>query len=254
MEKFCLKWNDFQHNVTNTFANLRKQEDLYDVTLVTDDQKQFCSHKIVLASSSDYFQSIIRNSKNQNLNVFIVLSGVESKELEHILDYIYDGEVQLFQHDLDKFLDTAQKFKIKGLTGNEDEGKVEKENFVQNDKVDQLFHSGQNEDSKTNSMIKSQDLKTTDQNISKHRSSNNSIVNESDINVKEIVSQMIYQNGEKWACYDCNKEAKTKGSIELHAEVHINGLIFNCSICNKTFRSRNSYAAHRSKFHSSAKI
>ena len=81
----------------------------------------------MLASCSDYFQSFIKKSKIQYFNTFIILAGVESKELEYILDYIYDGEVQLFQHDLDKFLDIAEKLKIKGLSGNQDENNVKSE-------------------------------------------------------------------------------------------------------------------------------
>ena len=37
MEKFCLKWNDFQANVSKSFKFLRKENDFYDVTLVSDD-------------------------------------------------------------------------------------------------------------------------------------------------------------------------------------------------------------------------
>ena len=59
-----MKWNDFHQNITTTYSNLRKQEDLFDITLVTDDGKQYSSHKLVLASSRMdgwriYFESII---------------------------------------------------------------------------------------------------------------------------------------------------------------------------------------------------
>ena len=38
MDKFSLKWNDFQSNVAKTFSVLRKEEDFFDVTLVTDER------------------------------------------------------------------------------------------------------------------------------------------------------------------------------------------------------------------------
>ena len=138
MEKFSLKWNDFHRNITTTYSNLRKQEDLFDVTLVTDDGKHYSSHKLVLASSSDFFQSIVHNSKNKQIDFLIYLAGVRSMDLEHILDYIYAGEVQLYQEELDTFLDIAQKLKIKGLIGN-DEGrksKVTEEEFIAEENVD----------------------------------------------------------------------------------------------------------------------
>ena len=51
-EKFCLKWNDFQTNVTSSFRKLRNSDEFYDVTLVSDDQQQMSAHKIVLSASS----------------------------------------------------------------------------------------------------------------------------------------------------------------------------------------------------------
>ena len=44
-EKFCLKWNDFQPTVSRSLANFRKEEDLFDITLVSDDEIQLQAHK-----------------------------------------------------------------------------------------------------------------------------------------------------------------------------------------------------------------
>ena len=251
MEKFSLKWSDFHQNIITTYSNLRKQEDLFDVTLVTDDGKHYSSHKLVLASSSDFFQSIVHNSKNKQIDFFIYLAGVRSTELEYILDYIYAGEVQLYQFELNNFLDIAQKLKIKGLLGN-DEGsksKVEEEEFIQEETVypNQFTKVVKNElyiENKENSIVQS-----NNSGIRKQRSESNSMVNQSDISMKETVKNMISQNGEKWTCNNCGKEASTKGNIELHAEIHIEGLEFNCNKCDKTFRSRNLLAHHRNRYH-----
>ena len=137
MEKYCLKWNDFHQNIENTYSNLRKHEDLFDLTLVTDDGKEFASHKLVLASSSDFFQSIIHSSKSKQIDFFIFLSGVRSLELEYILDYIYAGEVQLYPEQLNSFLDVAQKLRIKGLIGNDEKSKstVSEKEFIPEETV-----------------------------------------------------------------------------------------------------------------------
>ena len=39
MDKFCLKWNDFETNVSKSFNILRKEEEFFDVTLVSDDEQ-----------------------------------------------------------------------------------------------------------------------------------------------------------------------------------------------------------------------
>ncbi len=37
-DSFCLKWNDFHTSVTASFADLRRESDLFDVTLICGDQ------------------------------------------------------------------------------------------------------------------------------------------------------------------------------------------------------------------------
>lgn len=87
MEKFCLKWNDFQTNVTKTFSSLRQEEHLFDVTLVGDDEQHIGAHKLVLSASSEFFKNIIKEAKHSN--PLIYLSGFKSKDLLLVMDYIY---------------------------------------------------------------------------------------------------------------------------------------------------------------------
>merc|ERR1712133_336480 len=62
------------------------------------------------------FKFIFKSNKNPNPLLF--LGGVNSKNLGYILDYIYKGEVNIFQEQLDSFLESAQKLEIEGLLGN----------------------------------------------------------------------------------------------------------------------------------------
>ena len=48
------------------------------------------------------------------------MTGVGSAELQCVLDYIYQGEVQIYQEEFDRFLDAAQKLKVEGLLSTED--------------------------------------------------------------------------------------------------------------------------------------
>ena len=48
------------------------------------------------------------------------------------MDYIYEGEAQIFQTDIDPFLEAKKKLKIEGLIGGRDESMVE--NNLQMDK------------------------------------------------------------------------------------------------------------------------
>ena len=118
-EKFSLKWNDFQSNVSRTFSQLRSEEEFFDVSLVSDDQKMMSAHKLVLSASSPYFKHILTTNKHSH--PLLCLEGVSSQNLNFVLDYIYQGEVQIFQEQLDEFLKIAQKYQLEGLTAQEEE-------------------------------------------------------------------------------------------------------------------------------------
>ena len=105
MERFNLKWNDFPSNVQKSFQNLRKEEDFFDITLVGDDFKHVTAHKLVLSSSSEYFKMVFSNNKKYfQSHALICLEGLNQSDLNNVLDYVYHGELQIYQHDLDKFL------------------------------------------------------------------------------------------------------------------------------------------------------
>ena len=46
-EKFCLRWNDFESNVSTAFRDLREEKDFFDVTLACDDS-QVDAHKVTI--------------------------------------------------------------------------------------------------------------------------------------------------------------------------------------------------------------
>merc|ERR1712189_22451 len=120
MEKFDLKWNDFQTTISQYFKQLRNEKDFFGVTLVSEDNKLFQTHKIVLTACSSFFKPILK--ANVHAHPLIYLSGVDSTNLQFILNYIYEGEVQLYQEQLDLFLNVAQKLQISGLLGDQIEG------------------------------------------------------------------------------------------------------------------------------------
>ena len=57
--------------------------------------------------------------ENTSSKSLLYLGGVSSGNLGHLLDYIYHGEVNLYQEQLDSFLESAQKLEIEGLIGQE---------------------------------------------------------------------------------------------------------------------------------------
>merc|ERR1711923_478945 len=87
--KYNLKWQDFRSTVSQSFGLLRKERQMCDVTLVSEDEVHITAHKVVLSACSKFFKSLI--GKMNNPNPLIYLGGVDAKNLNYILDYIYVG-------------------------------------------------------------------------------------------------------------------------------------------------------------------
>ena len=124
-EKLCLQWNDFKENVNSAFGKLRSNKEFTDVTLVCEDGHQMEAHKVILASSSPFFEKILLRSKHSH--PLIYLRGFQSKDFASILDFLYFGEANVYQDDLDSFLAIAEEIKLKGLTGQTSSDLVEEQ-------------------------------------------------------------------------------------------------------------------------------
>ena len=70
-EKFSLSWNDYHSNWCKSLIELRKDTDLADVTLVTDDKVRISAHKILLSSCSNIFKFILKGISSPNPIVFL---------------------------------------------------------------------------------------------------------------------------------------------------------------------------------------
>ena len=121
-EKLNIRWDDFTANLISAFHNLRGDENFADLTLVCADQ-QVEVHKVVLASSSKFFWRVLKNIKHSH--PLIYLKGIKFKDLEAVLSFMYLGQVNLAQEDLDSFLALAEELEVNGLTPGE---KVSKAN------------------------------------------------------------------------------------------------------------------------------
>ena len=118
-EKLCLQWNDFKDNLGTAFASFRGEVDFVDVTLVSEDGEQVEAHKVILAASSPFFRNLLKKKKHAHPLIF--MRGVKSEELEAIIDFLYNGEANVFQQNLESFLALAEQFQLKGLTGKKSE-------------------------------------------------------------------------------------------------------------------------------------
>eukprot|EP00092_Neocalanus_flemingeri_P030629 GFUD01033257.1.p1 GENE.GFUD01033257.1~~GFUD01033257.1.p1 ORF type:complete len:384 (+),score=84.19 GFUD01033257.1:22-1152(+) len=112
-EKFCLRWNDFESNISCAFRELREEKDFFDVTLACDDS-QIQAHKVILSACSPFFRKVLRRNPHQH--PLLYLKGVKYNELLSVLNFMYLGEVNVAQEELNSFLAVAEDLRVKGLT------------------------------------------------------------------------------------------------------------------------------------------
>jgi len=120
-EKFCLRWNDFESNISSAFRELRDDKDFFDVTLACEDE-QIQAHKVILSACSPFFRNILR--RNSHPNPLLYLKGVRYPDLQAVLNFMYHGEVNVAQEELNSFLAVAEDLRVKGLTQNQPQNEV----------------------------------------------------------------------------------------------------------------------------------
>jgi len=113
-QRYCLKWNNYQANVTTTFKELLAVEDFVDITLSAEGGA-LKAHKVVLSACSPYFRDILKGISSWQHPV-IVLKDVPYEDLQGIVEFIYHGEVNVDKESLNSFLRTASTLRVKGLT------------------------------------------------------------------------------------------------------------------------------------------
>jgi len=123
-EKFCLRWNDFETNVSQAFRELREEKDFFDVTLACEDN-QVSAHKVILSACSPFFRTVLRRNPHQH--PLLYLKGVKYQELLSVLNFMYMGEVNVAQEELNSFLAVAEELRVKGLTQNSSESSKQRE-------------------------------------------------------------------------------------------------------------------------------
>ena len=242
-EKLCLQWNNFQQNVKFAFGNLREDKYFTDVTLACADGQQFEAHKVILAASSPFFQKLLE--RNKHPHPLIYMRGLKSEDLLAIVDFLYCGEANVYQQNLDSFLVIAEELQLKGLMGQTGKNL---ENSHNDGKLEsQTTKPSKGSGTETQNTFQNTNIVETNNTVAlpSHFSGD---LEELEERVQSMMekSQNYYADGHQKAdkCTVCGKEGKGN-AIKNHIEVnHLEGIVLPCNHCEKTFRSRNTLNYH----------
>ena len=162
------------------------------------------------------------------------------------MDYIYKGEVQIYQEQLDDFLQVAQKLQIAGLVSSNSDKDVKNEPIIQEHKIEKESNKEGNQQPYVDDFPLQQPVEKASNQVQRIKLSQQEDTSELDQKIQEMISS----NDGIFTCTICGKTAKLRTNLAKHIETHMDGLSFQCQTCDKSFRSRNSLQNHTSKIHS----
>ncbi|XP_059487101.1 zinc finger and BTB domain-containing protein 24-like isoform X13 [Neocloeon triangulifer] len=123
-QQYSLRWNNYVRHMTSAFESLRSDRDLIDVTLSCEGKK-IPAHKMLLSACSSYFKDLFKENPCQH--PVIIFRNVTFDDLMALVDFMYNGEVNVEQEQLASFLNTAELLQVQGLTNSsKDQEKVKK--------------------------------------------------------------------------------------------------------------------------------
>ena len=115
-QQFCVKWNSYSSNLQNVFPRLLTSEHFVDITLACEGQMIKC-HKVVLSACSNYFEKLLVQNPCQHPIIF--MKDMKHWEVQALVDFMYKGEVNVSQDELNSLLVAAEALQIRGLCGSD---------------------------------------------------------------------------------------------------------------------------------------
>lgn len=79
--------------------------------------------RFVLAACSTWFRQIFKTLNTSNKHPVIVMWETAARDMSLLLDFMYNGVVNVKQENLNGFLALAERLSVRGLTQNQTENK-----------------------------------------------------------------------------------------------------------------------------------
>ena len=112
-----ITWGE-EDRSSSVFDFIQSNSNFTDVTLVSDDNNKFHAHKAILSAHSEYFSTLFTSHHN-NENQVLLLAGAKAKEVSNLINFMYQGFVNVPKKNVDDLVSLANGLNIKGLTSPE---------------------------------------------------------------------------------------------------------------------------------------
>ena len=251
-----VNWNEFEVSAANSFKNLWSNKNFTDVTLASEDDHQIRAHKVILSSCSLFFSKILL--RNPHANPLIYLKGIRYKELELVMKFIYFGQCQVNEKNLEIFLATGKALEIQGLVTMERDIHVDEDDFneeVVSSNYETVAHppiiSEKHDVPNTNYKSSEPNISVDDKLIDMETLQAPTEQTYDGSNKCVSKQSITYQNGnaakEKGSVFKCKlclKSYTTKHYLTDHMETIHEGIRFDCKKCEYKAKTKNSLKCH----------
>ena len=236
-ETFRLSPEQYSVLTTNAFQDLLVENHFTDVTLACEDGKQIEAHRVILSSCSPFFRNMfIQNSRHQHMVLY--LKGIHYEDLHAIVSFIYVGETQVLQKNLDRFGLAVKDLQVESLLtaetvmyppinpANDIKANDSSKAVEINDALD--FMASQTYDCVTLDEDEKKNIKTDEIKL----------VSVDEEPFTETDEKRSTQTSVGYNCKKCDFKTDLKSSLERHSlNVHSGVRGYTCDVCKFNFRS-----------------
>ena len=206
-----------------------------DVTLVSSDDKFIQAHRIFLNSQSSFFKKIFKLKSDRDIIIF--LPNTSHEQLQSLLEYMYLGNIEIEENNLENFVQLGKQFGVKGF-----EDVDINSGLLLQANVDKLKDTGYDGELLSINMPKIQ--RQSNGKYSCDQCEYEAVRRGCIKRHKESVHL-----GAKYKCNECTVEYGTEYQIKHHINSVHNGQFFICDICEKKFNQPGTLNIHKKRVH-----
>ena len=207
-ENFDLNWSNYTDHLREMLHEMMKSNDLTDITIVCDDKRYLRAHKVVLGACSPFFKEIVNDLPHDSM---VYLKGIQSEEMQAIIEFMYLGEASFSQLKMNQFLEAANNLEIKEISKNIV--------FDISEKIDDVWGGG-GEGKK----------------IASKANNKNIFCPECDKKFFTTQSMRVHlysvHKGIRVNCSQCDFQANRKRELQIHIQTAHGGKFFECNFCD----------------------
>ena len=260
-DRISLYWDNFPVHIQDTFKQLWREKDFTDLTLATMDDQHVRVHKSIVSSASNFFKQILRINPHQN--ILIYLKDIRHKELETVLQFIYLGQCQLDQEDLNLFLATANALGVKGLKY---QGVYQNDHDANTDKISlintETVKNNTFKEISDNEYVKIKSKETTEKQLQSNvvkeyvtQGIGPAIEKQEENKITHVKISASEYKSSTFQCKECDAEYSSRMEFINHCKfLHElsskqKGMTYNCDLCDFTSLCKSSLSKHKLSIH-----